>query len=112
MPSVEGLAIRPINVLIGANGSGKSNFLGVFKLLQVIRAGRLENYVARAGGADRILHFGSKVTEMVAIDVTFGDRLPQYEIELDATDDDRMLPSEEVLYSPGKMRVLLQCEHS
>ena len=25
--SVEGLAIRPINVLIGANGSGKSNFL-------------------------------------------------------------------------------------
>ena len=51
--SVKGLPIRPINVLIGANGSGKSNFLGVFKLLQAIRqslAG-LQNYVARAGGA-------------------------------------------------------------
>lgn len=97
--SVENLAIRPINVLIGANGSGKSNFLGVFKLLQAIRAGELHSYVARAGGADKILHFGTKVTEKVAIDVSFGDRLPQYEIELDATDDDRMSPSEEVLHS-------------
>ncbi len=40
--SVEDLAIRPINVLIGANGAGKSNFLGVFKLLQAIRAGGLQ----------------------------------------------------------------------
>ena len=97
--SVEGLAIRPVNVLIGANGSGKSNFLGVFKLLQAIRAGRLQDYVARAGGADRILHFGAKVTERAVIDVRFGDGYPQYEIELDATDDDRMSPSEEVLHS-------------
>ena len=97
--SVEDLPIRPINVLIGANGSGKSNFLGVFKLLQAIRAGRLQDYVARAGGADRILHFGAKVTERAVIDVRFGDGYPQYEIELDATDDDRMSPSEEVLHS-------------
>ena len=74
--SVEDLAIRPINVLIGANGSGKSNFLGVFKLLQAIRAGRLQDYVARAGGADRLLHFGSKVTEELVIRLTFGDWIP------------------------------------
>ena len=97
--SVEDLPMEPINVLIGANGSGKSNFLGIFKLLQAIRAGRLQDYVARAGGADRILHFGSKVTEKVAIDVTFGDRFPQYKIELDATDDDRLNASHsEFLY--------------
>ena len=80
--SVEDLAIRPINVLIGANGSGKSNFLGVFKLLQAIRAGRLQDYVARAGGADRILHFGAKVTENLVIRVAFGEGYPQYEITL------------------------------
>ena len=28
--SVEMLELRPINVLIGANGSGKSNFIGAF----------------------------------------------------------------------------------
>ena len=110
--SVKGLPIRPINVLIGANGSGKSNFLGVFKLLQAIRAGGLQNYVARAGGADRILHFGSKVTEEVIIRITLGAGYPQYEITLDATDDDRMSPSEEVLHSqengaPSPMRTQL-----
>ena len=26
--AIKGLKLRPINVLIGANGSGKSNFLG------------------------------------------------------------------------------------
>ena len=88
------LQLRSLNVLIGANGSGKSNFLGVFKLLQAIRAGELQNYVARAGGADRILHFGSKVTEKVAILFSFGERYPWYEIRLGPTDDDRMKPWE------------------
>ena len=100
--SVEDLAIRPINVLIGANGSGKSNFLSIFKLLQAIRAGELQNYVARAGGADRILHFGARVTGVLTIRLTFGAGYPQYEITLDATDNDRMLPMEEVLYSREK----------
>ena len=106
--SVEDLVIRPINVLIGANGSGKSNFLGVFKLLQAVRGGRLQDYVARAGGADRVLHFGAKVTRELVIRLTLGDGYPKYEITLDVTDDDqmlpsaRMLPSEEVLHSRGK----------
>ena len=90
--SVENLAIRPINVLIGANGSGKSNFLGVFKLLQAIRAGRLQDYVARAGGADRILHFGSTVTEKVVIRLIFGAGYPQYEIMLDTAFGDWLNP--------------------
>ena len=96
--SVEDLAIRPINVLIGANGAGKSNFLGVFTLLQAIRAGGLQNYVAHAGGADRILHFGSKVTEELVIRLAFGDGYPQYEIPLSATAGDRMSPLSEVVH--------------
>ena len=52
--------LRPVNVLIGANGSGKSNFIGAFGFLQAIRAGGLGDYVERAGGAERILHFGSR----------------------------------------------------
>ena len=36
--SIEALKISPINVLIGANGSGKSNFVEVFSLLRVLRA--------------------------------------------------------------------------
>ena len=102
--SVEDLAIRPINVLIGANGSGKSNFLGVFKLLQAIRAGRLQDYVARAGGADRLLHFGSKVTEELVIRLTFGDQYPEYEVTLDPVHGDWMRSSQTVRsWSQGEL---------
>ena len=32
--SLEKLPLKPINILIGANGSGKSNFIGVFAFLR------------------------------------------------------------------------------
>lgn len=32
--SVVKLALKPINVVVGANGSGKSNFIGAFSFLQ------------------------------------------------------------------------------
>ena len=67
--SVERLPLMPLNVLIGSNGSGKSNFVGVFSFLQAILSRRLQESVTRAGGADRILHFGSKVTSSLRIQV-------------------------------------------
>ncbi len=65
------LKLRPINVVIGANGSGKSNFIGAFAFLREIGAGRLRNYVTEAGGAEKILHFGSKTTKQLEIRVSF-----------------------------------------
>lgn len=64
--------LRPLNVLIGANGSGKSNFIGVFRLLHELVNERLQIYVARNGGADRLLHFGRKVTERLHLSLSFG----------------------------------------
>ena len=60
--SVENLPLRPINLLIGANGSGKSNFLEVFQFLRAVTSDRLANYVEASGGANRLLHFGAKKT--------------------------------------------------
>ena len=85
--------LRDINVLIGANGSGKSNFLEVFSFLLAIRAGHLQSYVARAGGAERLLHFGSKVTKQIKIHLCFLSRRNEYGIFLDATDADTLYPS-------------------
>ena len=96
---VEKLPIRPINVIIGANGSGKSNFIGVFSFLNAIRNGKLQDYVAKAGGADRVLFFGSKVTEQIHLHVSFDDEADQYTIELEPTDADTLVPtSESVIY--------------
>ena len=69
--SIEKLALRPINVVIGANGSGKSNFIGVFDFIHEIRAGRLRDYVLKSGGADKVLHFGSKATHQIFFDLSF-----------------------------------------
>ena len=69
--SVEKLELRPINVLIGPNGAGKSNFIGVFSFLNAIRLGGLRDYVMRSGGADKILHFGSKTTKNLSVRISF-----------------------------------------
>ena len=102
--SIEKLELRPINVLIGPNGAGKSNFISVFSLLNAIRLGILQNYVARAGGADNILHFGVKATRHLTIRISFDDEKNQYEIKLSADDLDGMFPLEETAYFWDKQR--------
>ena len=99
--NVECLKLDPINVLIGPNGSGKSSFIEVFSFLRAIRMGRLQHYVGTAGGADRILHFGTRAaTEALKIFVSFDDGVNQYEVRLvpTDTDDDSLSPEMETVY--------------
>ena len=49
--------LHPINLLIGANGAGKSNFLSLFEMLGNIYEKRLGAYVAQVGGVDKLLKF-------------------------------------------------------
>ena len=58
-PSLE---LRPLNLLIGANGAGKSNFISFFKMLNEMMGQRLQTYVAATGGSQALFHFGPKVT--------------------------------------------------
>ena len=96
--SVQDLKLRPINVLIGPNGSGKSNFIGVFSFLQDIRMGRLKEYVLRAGGADRILHFGSKTTSQLTICGVYDKGEYEYQLTLAPTDTDTLFPMSEKVF--------------
>lgn len=96
--SIEKVPIRAINVLIGANGSGKSNFIGAFAFLHAIREGRLQEYVARAGGAEQILHYGAKNTKEILLHVSFGSEVNQYRIALAPTADDSLAPISEMAY--------------
>lgn len=90
------LELRPINVLIGANGSGKSNFLGVFPLIHAVRLGREERYSVMRGGADRLLHFGSKYTSEIRIELQLSEAI-EYSAVLISTDEDHLLTVEESL---------------
>lgn len=96
--SIKELKLGAINVVIGPNGSGKSNFIGVFSFLHSIREGHLQEYVTKAGGADKVLYFGSKVTKKLHIHVSFQAGVNQYEIELQPTDADELVPTSEKVY--------------
>jgi len=96
--AIERLRLGAVNVLIGPNGSGKSNFIGVFSFLHAVRGGGLQDYVIRAGGAERILHFGSKVTPRLEIKLSFQGEKNAYEIALGPTLDDRLYPVSEDVY--------------
>ena len=82
-------------MVIGANGSGKSNFIGAFSFLHEIREGRLNEYVRTAGGADQLLHFGSKVTKSIHLKVSFEQEVNQYSLQLIPTQDDSFVPGDE-----------------
>lgn len=52
------LELGPINILIGCNGVGKSNFVSFFELLNQLYAKQLGNYVMSHDGANRMLYNG------------------------------------------------------
>jgi len=66
------LDLRSLNVLIGANGSGKSNFIEIFEVLNNVVAGNFQLYVAVKGGANSLLYYGQKTTEEVEIKLLYG----------------------------------------
>lgn len=65
------LSLRQLNVLIGSNGSGKSNFISLFGLLNKLIDQQLQVAVQRWGGADAILHYGQKHTPELVIKLFF-----------------------------------------
>jgi predicted ATPase len=96
--SIEKLPLRPVNILIGSNGAGKSNFIGVFAFLHAIREGRLGNYVTENGGAEKVLHFGSKATKAIYLRLSFANQLNQYGLKLQPTREDGLYPEAESAY--------------
>jgi predicted ATPase len=59
------ITFRQLNVLVGANGSGKSNLVSFFRLLADLGVKKLQEHVAKNGGANSLFHKGVKSTERV-----------------------------------------------
>jgi predicted ATPase len=71
------LELRPLNVLIGANGAGKSNLVSFFKMLNRMMSktssgvGQLQNYIAESGYAHSILYYGPQETPQMEATLEF-----------------------------------------
>ena len=99
--SLADVKVRPVagaNVLIGANGSGKSNFVHFFNMLGwMLDSRRLAEFVGREGGADDQLHGGSDTTPQMDAEITIRTDTGRndYRFSLAYAHPDQLLFSEE-----------------
>src|SRR5436309_2958574 len=84
------LKLAPLNIFIGGNGSGKSNFLGFFHFLNRVVSGGLQTHTGVAGGADSLLHFGRKRSPSMSVELIFTEASigNGYKFELLPTEND------------------------
>jgi predicted ATPase len=81
--SLEGFKLHKLNVLIGANGAGKSNFIDFFRMLRTFADESFQQFVLDSGGGDGFLFLGPKVTSAISSRIEFGSNA--YEFKLTPT---------------------------
>ncbi|NOS75575.1 MAG: AAA family ATPase [Methyloglobulus sp.] len=97
--NLEQFKLTNLNILLGANGAGKSNFISVFKLLAQMYEQRLQVYVPENGGADALLNYGRKKTKQISMGFYFD--VNGYEFTLIPTLDNRLVFEQEKLMFTG-----------
>jgi predicted ATPase len=85
--------LRDLNVLVGANGAGKSNFIRALGMLGRVVDGELGLYVGLSGGASALLNDSSQ-----RIHLSAESRAGYYSIELIAAAGDTLIFNEENIH--------------
>jgi predicted ATPase len=96
---LEDFELGDMNILIGANGSGKSNFVEFFRLLREMVEQRLDAYIAKHQPADGYFFDGVDVTAEIEIAMRFGAHT--YAFMLSPTSDDTLYMSNERIVVHG-----------
>ncbi len=91
--SLEDLELRNLNILIGANGAGKSNFVSLFTMIRALAKQELQLEVKKHGGADALLFLGPKITKGIEISLHSG--LNGYMLTLEPTRANEFVFAEE-----------------
>lgn len=93
--------LKDLNIVIGANGAGKSNLVQVFRLLMAMTRKDLQKFVLENGGADSFLYHGPKNTAAIKVELEFASHSDfsqgsnSYRFELTPTVDETFVVSEE-----------------
>lgn len=90
------LDLHQINVLIGSNGSGKSNFLSFFEFLNRAYEQNLTEHVALNGGVDKFFYNGTKETETIQGEVYWENN--RYQLQLKEGDGRLVVTGEKLGY--------------
>ncbi len=100
------LDLKQINVLIGANGAGKSNLFEILKLLKSIQDNRLQFYIGQAGGANSLLHYGTNVTKQISANFCFelDQVLSWYKLQFSEAPIDTLIFAKENIELPDEIQ--------
>lgn len=97
--------LKAINILIGGNGIGKTNFISSFSLMRSLYDKELQSYVLKKGGADTLLYMGKKQTQWILLDFLFqrGAFQNRYIVNLQEAQDQLLVESAQTaFYAAGK----------
>ncbi len=101
---LEDFELTNLNLLIGSNGAGKSNFIDFFRMLRAMMElpmpglanTSLNAYISDSGSSDDFLFNGPKITEQIEVETRFGPN--GYRFKLSPTADDTFIINEEARY--------------
>lgn len=99
--AIEELKLKNLNILVGANGAGKSNLISFFQLLQSLMNNNLDTYINESGGISDLLFNGRKITQEMEFIMQFGKRGYRFKILPDAQEG-FLLIGEKRYYSDGQ----------
>jgi predicted ATPase len=88
------LELMPINIFIGSNGSGKSNFISFFEFIDYLYSKRLQEYVGLRGGISKFLHKGLEPAEQIQGCLVVGEGAIDYKFVIQPSDDSFVISSE------------------
>ena len=71
--SEQQLSLGDVTVCLGANGAGKSNLVSFFRMLNYMTTDGLQNFIAKNGMANAVLHFGSSSTKTISFKLSFSE---------------------------------------
>lgn len=94
--------LKDINILIGSNGSGKSNFISFFEFLNRLYNRNLQEYISLKGGEDKILFEGKEVTDQIYFNVEFNGGINGYSATLKVGEETLIFTDERLIYNRDK----------
>ncbi|MDR2572480.1 MAG: AAA family ATPase [Oscillospiraceae bacterium] len=101
--------LKNINVLIGANGAGKSNFISIFEMLQRILSRELALYAGKKG-ISPLLYNGKEVSDSISAEFHFDTF--QYSYDLEWTEYDSLLfRGESLVFNHNSKELLGESNH-
>ncbi|MFA6814949.1 MAG: AAA family ATPase [Lentisphaeria bacterium] len=97
---LDAFELKPLNIIVGANGSGKSNLIQIFRMLLAMTQKNFQAFITTNGGADSFPFNGLKYTPFIEIGFEFSsnssypERSNFYNFSLSPTVDEKFLITE------------------